>query len=597
MRIDEFRRVLERSFEPLVHGSATVDAARSATHRGFIAAHMGSGIAALGMVPLALVMQGAAAPFSVTALAILGLESLVALYVSRSGRLETGFLLSALVLTSLVAWVAAFTGGLSSFAIVWFAIAPIEAALSNSRKVIAKSALVGGAGLLAVALLTLGGSLPPPVTFVGGPALMNAAAGLVTLVYASMIAIRVETQHRDAETRANSGEGRYRLLADTMTDLVTCHGADGDVTFASPATARVLGVKPYELLADGLFRRVHIADRPAFLTALSEAIHRGMSAVEFRVRRGDDIQENWLWVEMLLRRTEDAALTGGVVVAVTRDIEHRKLQEDELLKARQDAEAASFAKTRFLANVSHELRTPLNAIIGFSDILGQEIFGKFEYERHHEYARLIKESGEHLLQVVNDILDMSKIEAGNFDVVPEPFDLRAVIDRCGQLMAHQAFQAGVNLRMQVEDNLPELNADRRACRQILLNLLSNAIKFSNSGGEVVYGAQREGRRMALFVRDCGIGISAEDLPRLGNPFVQAESGYDRKHEGTGLGLSVVKGLAALHGGSMSIESELGKGTTVTVYLPITGDREPTPFPKRAARDTDAAAPGRTAKRA
>lgn len=561
-----------------------MDPARCAAHRGFIAAHLGSGICALALVPLALVIEGSAAAFSVTALALLGLEAVVALFVARTGNLDRGFLLSAAVLTTLVAWIACFTGGLASFAVIWFAIAPIEAALSNSRKVIAASALIGVAGLAAVTALTMGGALPQPVTLFVEPGALHAVAGLVALVYAALIAIRVETQHRDAENRATSGESRYRILADTMTDVVTCHGADGDVAFASPATQRVLGVRPGDLMGDGLFRRVHVADRPAYLTAVSEAIHRGYSAVEFRVRCGEEGDpEAWRWVETLLRRSDEAQAIGGVVVAVTRDIEHRKLQETELTKARQDAEAASFAKTRFLANVSHELRTPLNAIIGFSDILAQQIFGKFEYERHAEYARLIKESGEHLLQVVNDILDMSKIEAGNFDVVPEPFDIRAVIERCGQLMAHQAFQSAVTLRMAVEEPLPELVADRRACRQILINLLSNAIKFSNPGGEVVYGARRDGRRIALFVRDRGIGIAADDLPRLGNPFVQAESGYDRRHEGTGLGLSVVKGLAALHGGSMTISSELGVGTEVTVYLPINGEKEPTPFPQRHAR--------------
>ncbi len=361
--------------------------------------------------------------------------------------------------------------------------------------------------------------------------------------------------------------------------MVTCHAADGDVRFASPAAEALIGVKPSEILADGLFRRVHVADRPAYLTALSTAIHKGSAAAEFRLRRGDEGDgESWVWAEALMRRSEGAAVGGGVVVVVTRDVGHRKAQELELVKARSDAEEASFAKTRFLANMSHELRTPLNAIIGFSDILVQEIFGKLEYERHREYARLIKESGEHLLQVVNDILDMSKIEAGSFDVTPEPFDLAPVVERCRQLMLPQAEAAGIALDLAVEAGMPELCADRRACRQILLNLLSNAIKFTDHGGRIVCGARREGRRIVLFVKDDGIGIAAEDLPKLGNPFVQADSGYDRKHEGTGLGLSVVKGLARLHGGSMAIESTLGKGTTVTVTLPIAAaDREPTPL--------------------
>ncbi|WP_181708477.1 PAS domain-containing sensor histidine kinase [Chthonobacter rhizosphaerae] len=597
MRIDEVSRALERSFDPLVHGSAAADPTGCARHRAFIAAHLGSGILALALIPLCLVFEGRFAVLSSLTLGILGLEALVGLYVSRTGRLDAGYLASAAVLTLLVTVVALNTGGLSSFALVWFAVTPIEAALSNSRRVIAAAAAIGAAGLGAVVGSSALGLVPEPAALPGGMAVVGVAA-VVAMIYGAMIAIRIETQNRDADRHARALETRYRLLADTMIDVVTCHGADADVTFASPAVSRLLGVPPSALMGDGLFRRVHVADRPAYLTALSEAIYRGLSGVQFRLRRGDEGEpESWVWVETLLRRSEEAAAGfGGVVVGVTRDIEHRKAQEAEILKARQDAEAASFAKTRFLANVSHELRTPLNAIIGFSDILGQEIFGKFEYERHREYARLIKDSGEHLLQVVNDILDMSKIEAGSFDVTPEPFDLKPVLDRCGQIMEPQAQQAGVAVRIDVEDNLPELVADRRACRQIALNLLSNAIKFTDRGGEVVCGARRDGRRIALYVKDNGIGIAPEDLPRLGNPFVQADSGYDRRREGTGLGLSVVKGLAALHGGTMTIDSALGVGTTVTVTLPINCDREPTPLTTRQTR-SDGGTIYRAAKRA
>jgi cell cycle sensor histidine kinase DivJ len=193
---------------------------------------------------------------------------------------------------------------------------------------------------------------------------------------------------------------------------------------------------------------------------------------------------------------------------------------------------------------------------------------------------LIKESGEHLLQVVNDILDLSKIESGAFDVAAEAFELAPLIERCVQIMRAQADKTGVTLATDVDAGLPELVADQRACRQILLNLLSNAVKFTDRGGRVVCSAHRDGRRVSIQVRDNGIGIAAEDLPRLGQPFVQADSGYDRRHEGTGLGLSVVKGLVALHGGQMLIDSAPGKGTTVTIHLPLAGGRDSvTPLPR------------------
>jgi two-component system, cell cycle sensor histidine kinase DivJ len=574
LRSREIRGALQRSLDQFVHASVADDSTEAHKHRGFIAAHLASGFAALALVPLSLVSNFGVSSFAPTALAILGLESLAALYVSRTGRLGEGYLLSSIILTALVSWVALHTGGLSSFAIVWFAIAPIEAAMSGRRRVIGFASLAGVLGFAIVALMSLTGVAASPLAFPGGSIFLNTLASVLGLSYALGVAVSIEKRERMAVRLVNLQERRYRLLADSMSDVVTCHGADGDITFASPAAKRMLGIRPSDLLGDGLFRRVNVADRPAYLSALSSALHEGEGLVRYRVRRGDDPEtDGWLWVESTMRRSDDTSVEGASVVTVTRDISDRKAHEDALEDLGREAEAASFAKTRFLANMSHELRTPLNAIIGFSDILAQELFGKFEFERQREYSGLIKESGEHLLQVVNDILDMSKIEAGSFDVTPEPFDLKPVIERCTQFVAPQAEKARIAISVEVDPTLPELTADPRACRQILLNLLSNAIKFSNAGGSVTCGARKDGRRIVIFVRDHGIGIAKTDLPRLGNPFVQAESGYDRRHEGSGLGLSVVKGLAALHGGQMSIASELGQGTEVTVSLPIAPARE------------------------
>jgi cell cycle sensor histidine kinase DivJ len=598
LRNGEFIGVVRRAFDPFVHGSvATSEVA--AKHRGFIATHLISGFVALALIPLSFVFEGQVAAFSAAALAILGCEALVALYVSRTGSLLRGHLLSTGVLTVLAAWFALFTGGLMSFAIVWFAIAPIEAALSGRRGTIGSAFVVSACGLSVVIAVSVLGALPEPLAIPGGMMLANALGSFAALGYAAWVSFQMQGETVRADERADAGESRYQLLADSMTDVVACHGPNGDVVFASPAVERLIGVRPCEIIADGLFRRVHIADRPAYLTAVSEALHKGQAAVEFRLRRGDESEvESWVWVETLLRRMETGAIGAAAsVVSVTRDIGHRKLQEAELLKARQDAEASSFAKTHFLANMSHELRTPLNAIIGFSDILSREIMGKFEFDKQREYSTLIRESGEHLLHVVNDILDMSKIEAGSFEVTLEPFELAPVIDRVSQFMIPQADAAGVDVRLALDADLPELVADRRAVRQIVLNLLSNAVKFSHRNGHIVCGARREGHRIALFVRDQGIGIAGEDIPNLGKPFFQADSRYNRRHEGTGLGLSVVKGLATLHGGSMTIDSKLGHGTTVTVHLPINGDREPAPVSFRPQRRMEAAGTNRQAKRA
>jgi cell cycle sensor histidine kinase DivJ len=261
------------------------------------------------------------------------------------------------------------------------------------------------------------------------------------------------------------------------------------------------------------------------------------------------------------------------IVAVTRDISDRKAQEDALTRTRDEAETASRAKTQFLANMSHELRTPLNAVIGFSEILNQELFGKLGEARYRDYARLIHESGEHLLNVVNDILDMSKIEAGKFKIVKEPFDVATLVASCCDIMRHTADQRSLSLIVDVAPGITELPADKRACKQILLNVISNAIKFTDPGGWVRVSAREADGTIVFSVADNGIGIAESDLPKLGNPFVQANNSYDRSYDGAGLGLSVVKGLARLHGGSLELKSVLGQGTTAIITLPLEGAGE------------------------
>lgn len=192
--------------------------------------------------------------------------------------------------------------------------------------------------------------------------------------------------------------------------------------------------------------------------------------------------------------------------------------------------------------------------------------------RRKEYARLINESGHHLLSIVNGILDMSKIEAGSFEITREPFALAGVVDGCCDLMALKASQGGIALERRIAGDMPEVLADKRAVNQILLNLLSNAIKFTERAGSISVSASAHGACAVLEVEDSGVGIDADDLARLGDPFFQARASYDRRHEGTGLGLSIVKGLVKLHGGELDIRSRLGKGTRVTVRLPIDGER-------------------------
>ncbi len=591
--------VFDRFVDGLVHARAAADPLEWRRHRAFIAVNLFAGLAALGLLPLWLLFAGPTGPVEAIALIGLAAPAPVALYVSQSGRLMVGHVVAAAAATFVLAWIAAFTGGIASHALFALGIVPMEAALSGRRDVTRWAFGFAAAALALICALDLTAALPPALTAAASGEL-RALVPFFAIVYTGGLALRMETLHRASDEIARRRGMHFRLVAENISDIVTGHSADGDIVFVTPAVERVLGVAPTTIRGDGLFRMIHVADRPAYLTALSDAASRNRtSEVEFRLRiDGDDGRSRWLWLEMRCRPLDDRDPFVGAakIVAVTRDITERKAQETELLRAREAAEEASHAKTRFLANVSHELRTPLNAIIGFSEMLGAEIFGPLGDARQREYVQLIHESGAHLLQVVNDILDMSKIESGTFDVVTEPFDLPPLLESVRQMMTLQAHERGLHLRLEAPGDVPEVVADRRACKQILINLLSNAVKFTDKGGTVTLGARIENDDVvALWVRDTGIGIAEKDIHRLGTPFVQADSGYDRRHEGTGLGLSVVKGLTELHGGTMRIESRLGEGTCVTVRLPLDSEAVERPAPTPRVVDLVSAAESREFK--
>ncbi|WP_027485945.1 sensor histidine kinase [Allorhizobium undicola] len=319
--------------------------------------------------------------------------------------------------------------------------------------------------------------------------------------------------------------------------------------------------------------QVHVTDRIDFGRALDE-LRQGHQHTRLALRLGrpqaDAADRTLLHVELDIsaERDGDGALTGFFAQMLDRSRE-QELAET-LARLEVQVQDAHEAKSRFLAAVSHELRTPLNAILGFSDILGSDLFGRMENERHREYVRLIRQSGGHLLSVVNTMLDMCRIEAGRYELIVEAFPLAQTVLDCEKMLSLQAREKGVALTNRLPRELGEITADPRALSQILINLVGNAIKFTEAGGVVTIDAARSGRDVTISVSDTGIGIAADKIGQLGQPFTQADGGHSRRHEGVGLGLSLVKGLVALHGGRFTLESRQGEGTVATIILPLDG---------------------------
>lgn len=382
-------------------------------------------------------------------------------------------------------------------------------------------------------------------------------------------------------SRANKNTGPKVNLASIGPDLYTLHRSDGFAVHVESNCNKVFGLDEERLLGKGFLENVHIHDRISVAKALEDCISFGVhKKAQFRLVPNSENGRNLgKWFELRCEPAPEAHIEneGMLVLAVSRDISERRALEDELHRQREIADSSNIAKSRFLANMSHELRTPMNAILGFSEILQSDHMAKMPPERTKEYIGLIHNSSSHLLNVLNDILDMSKIESGKYEIISEPFDVTYAVTASCQILRAQAEQKDIDLLVHIAPDIPEVTADERAIKQIVINLVSNAVKFSETGGQVSIGLERSGRNICLTVADNGIGISPEHLDSLGLPFYQADSKYDRKYEGTGLGLSVVCGLVNLHNGKIDFVSKKGSGTTVTVTVPI-NPPDATPVP-------------------
>ena len=434
----------------------------------------------------------------------------------------------------------------------------------------ATAAGMAGAAFLTIAPLSLMMMSPAaalPAAFAAS------AAGFLVSVTASIARARSLPSSPSPEA---PGAGPEALLSGARfaPGLLMVMDPQGQVLATGGRDAAPLLARMADPMGHGFTEQLHVSDRIAYLTALDQ-LRQGEDRARADVRLEPPLKSAAragqfapVRLDLTAERGPDGAL--DFILCLMSDRTEETLLRNEAEAKTAEAECANESKSRFLAAVSHELRTPLNAILGFSDILLGEYFSKLADDRQREYVGLIRQSGAHLLSVVNTMLDMSKIEAGRYELMMEPFLVAEPVRACEEMLALQAREKGLTLTSRIPRDIGEVVADRRALSQVLLNLVGNAIKFTDRGGVVSIDVSRADGRLIIAVADTGIGIAEDKLGLIGQPFQQVQNAYTRQYEGTGLGLSLVKGLVRLHGGDFSIRSRIGEGTVITISLPDDG---------------------------
>ncbi len=371
----------------------------------------------------------------------------------------------------------------------------------------------------------------------------------------------------DETAAARRAEKQMRRVVEGSHQGVVVRTQD-EVLFMNDGFARLIGYEDAEtLLALGQARIndfIYPDDRKLVVERIVARMagHEVVSHYEFRMLHRDG---SIVWMDA------QAALVNwdGQQASLSwlTDITARKKAEEDMMQSKEAAEFANRAKTEFLANMSHELRTPLNAILGFSEVISTEMFGPVGKAQYIDYARDIHTSGEHLLDLINDVLDLAKLEAGKLELHESDTALAPVVAQCLALVRGRAEAGRVRLDCAMPADAPTLRGDARALKQVLLNLLSNAIKFTPEGGTVTVAVREDHQGLTISVSDTGIGMSASDIAVALSPFGQIDSELARKHQGTGLGLPITRSLVRLHGGDITIESAPGKGTTIAAHFP------------------------------
>jgi PAS domain S-box-containing protein len=353
---------------------------------------------------------------------------------------------------------------------------------------------------------------------------------------------------------------RVLSMVDNSIDAIVAFDQDGALIYANRACATLFGDDPVSLIGRG-FPTVHDSNGRGG-QALAGALLAAPFSREYTLAFPDDRT-----IPCFISANQIGGDDRGTMFAIVRDISEQQAVQDRLERQNVQLATANRSKSEFLTNTSHELRTPLNAIIGFADIIKSEMLGPLGHEQYKEYADDISTSGQHLLNLINDLLDMAKIEAGKLDIKQEEVDLGVSANECMRMVREKAASGGLTLNLEISNPAPVITGDRLKVKQILLNLMSNAIKFTDRGGAVTVSVQEDVDEVMVRVADTGVGIAADDFDRVLAPFGQVDASLSRHNEGTGIGLPLTKALMELHHGTLELDSAVGAGTTVTLRFP------------------------------
>lgn len=540
-------------------------------------------VAAPVLCLILLLPQFALSTSAALALTIAGVFMLATGIICQTGQVKVASAMVFGAISALIVMLVLKAGGISSLYLSLFILLPLEAKhLGKSRSAFSTGLAVAGASIVAIIGMQFGNV----ITLTTAPAQELSVLSSVLLVLGSYALVRSgllsveqasdeakDTQSDEIIIDAPSIVPKLfdRAVYDNMAGLVTRHRLSGDVQSVHGLEPSLICTRPDNLLGQGYLNQIHISDRISYLSAIDELRQGNASSkvlLRFETKHADDEQFRYVQANLMGVCDENDDLREFYIQS--QDITSYISAVDKIETLECASHETEVSKTRFLAGVSHELRTPLNSIMGFSDVLLHEIIAPLPDKRQREYVSLIRQSGEHLLNVVNTMLDMSKIQNGHYNLHCDEFELAPLLERTKDMLDIQAQNKNINLTCRVAKGLPEIHADNRALTQIIINLVGNAIKFTEKGGVVSVDAEMDGSNFILRVSDTGIGIPKDKLSKIGQPFMQVDSSLAREFEGTGLGLSLVKGLVELHNGETSIESTLGEGTKVTVRIPQMG---------------------------